>query len=286
MGNRIQGTTTLIGLLGYPLKHSKSPHMHNTAFEALGLDHVYLAFEIKDGYIKEGLEAMKTLNAEGFNVTMPHKKKVLQLLDEVSEDAALIGSVNTVKNINGKLIGYNTDGKGFVKSLDENNVDYKGRKIVLAGAGGAARAVATQLAYEGAGEIVVFNRTLSSAVEIVDNINKNLPSCKGTALEMNEDKLSKEIEDASILVNCTSLGMKSTIDESIVSSPKALHKDLFVADIVYDPQKTKLLKIAEEAGCKHMNGLMMMIWQGALAFNIWTGKHMPVELIKREIFNC
>lgn len=286
MSNRIQGTTTLVGLLGYPLKHSRSPHMHNTAFEALGLDHVYMAFEVQEGYIKEGLEAIKILNAVGCNVTMPHKKKVLEFLDEVSEDAILIGSVNTVKNHNGKLVGYNTDGKGFVKSLDENNVDYKGKKVVMVGAGGAARAVATQLAYEGAGEIVLFNRTFASAEEIIDNINMNIPSCKGMAFEMNEEKLNKEIAEASILINCTSLGMKATIDQAIISSSKVLHKDLFVADIVYDPEKTKLLKMAEEAGCKYMNGLMMMIWQGAIAFKIWTGKDMPVELIKKEIFTC
>lgn len=285
MSNRIQGTTTLIGLLGYPLKHSKSPHMHNTAFEALGLDHVYMAFEVQDGFIKEGVEAMKILNAKGFNVTMPHKKKVMEFLDEISEDAKLIGSVNTVKNSNGRLIGYNTDGKGFVKALEENRVDFKNKKIVLAGGGGAARAVATQLALDGAGEIVIFNRTLSSAEEIIDNINKNVLSCRGTALELNEERMRKEIQDSAILVNCTSLGMKSTIDQSVISSPEGLHKDLFVADIVYNPEKTKLLKIAEEAGCRYMNGLMMMIWQGAIAFKIWTGKDMPVELIKKEIFN-
>lgn len=284
MANRIQGTTTLVGLLGYPLKHSKSPHMHNTSFEALGLDHVYMAFEVQEGHIKEGLDAMRILNAEGCNITMPHKKKVLEYLDDISNDARIIGSVNTVKNDNGKLTGYNTDGRGFVKALEENSVEFKGKKIVLAGAGGAARAVATQLAYDGAKELVLFNRTLSSAEEIIDNINKNIPTCKGIALEMDEEVLKKEIEDAAILVNCTSLGMKATIDQAIISSPEALRKDLFVADIVYDPAQTKLLKMAEQAGCRYMNGLMMMIWQGAIAFKIWTGKDMPVDLIKKEIF--
>ncbi|WP_313343858.1 shikimate dehydrogenase [Sedimentibacter sp.] len=284
MANRIQGTTTLVGLLGYPLKHSRSPHMHNTAFEALGLDHVYMAFEVKEGYIKEGLDAIRILNTEGCNVTMPHKKKVLEYLDEISDDAKIIGSVNTVKNNNGKLTGYNTDGRGFIKALEENHVEYKNKKIVLAGAGGAARAVATQLAYEGASELVLFNRTLSTAEEIIENINKNIPECKGRALELKEEELKKEIQDASILVNCTSLGMKVTVDQAIVSSSDAFHKDLFVADIVYDPPKTKLLEMADEAGCRYMNGLMMMIWQGAIAFKIWTGKDMPVDLIKKEIF--
>lgn len=284
MANRIQGTTKLMGLIGYPLKHSKSPHMHNTSFEALGLDYVYLAFEIKDGYLKEALDALKILDVEGFNVTMPHKTKIVQYLDDISPDAKIIGSVNTVKNENGRLIGYNTDGRGFVKALEEEGVEFKGKKIVLAGGGGAARAVATQLAFEGAGEIVLFNRTLSKAEEIVENINKNIPDCKGRALELNESALIEEIQDAAVLVDCTSLGMKATVDQSIISSPEHLPKDLYVADIVYDPDKTKLLKIAEEAGCRYMNGLMMMIWQGAIAFKIWTGKDMPVDLIKEEIF--
>ncbi|MBZ2175533.1 shikimate dehydrogenase [Schnuerera sp. xch1] len=284
MSNRIQGTTTLMGLIGYPLKHSKSPHMHNTAFEALGLDHVYMAFEIQDGFIKEALDAMRILNVGGFNITMPHKKEVVEYLDDISPDAKIIGSVNTVKNDNGKLIGYNTDGRGFVKALQENGIDFKGKKVVLAGAGGAARAVATQLAFDGAGELILFNRTLSSAEEIVNNINKNIPTCKSKALALNEAVLVEEIKDALVLVNCTSLGMKVTIDQAIISSPEKLPKDLFVADIVYDPNQTKLLKIAEKAGCRYMNGLMMMIWQGAIAFKIWTDKDMPIDLIKREIF--
>lgn len=285
MGNRIQGTTTLVGLLGYPLKHSRSPHMHNTAFEKLGLDYVYMAFEVQDGFIKEGLDAMKILNARGCNVTMPHKHKVVELLDEVSEDARIIGSVNTVFNDNGKLIGYNTDGRGFVKALDEDGVDFKDKKIVMVGAGGAARAVAIQLAFDGAGEIVMMNRTLSTAEEIMDTINTNIPTSKGRALEIDETVLKEELKDAAILINCTSLGMKSTIDQSIISTPDTLHKDLFVADIVYDPLKTKFLSIAEEAGCRTMNGISMMIYQGALAFKIWTGEDMPVEHIKNVLFS-
>ena len=284
MANRIQGTTTLLGLLGYPVKHSKSPQMHNTAFEALGLDHVYMAFEVKEGFIKEGLDALKTLNAVGANITMPLKTEVLEYLDDISEDAMIIGSVNTIKIEDGKIKGYNTDGRGFVKALQERGVDFKGKKIVIAGAGGAARAVATQLAFDGAGEIVIINRTLNTAREIIDNISKHITSCKARALEMDRDILIDEIHDAAVLVNCTSLGMEATIDQAIISSSEALHKDLFVADIIYDPEKTKLLKMAEEAGCNYMNGLGMIIWQGAIAFKIWTGQEMPVDLIKNEIF--
>lgn len=285
MANRIQGTTTLLGLIGYPLKHSKSPHMHNTSFEALGLDHVYMAFEVQDGHIKEALDALKILGAIGGNITMPHKTKVVEYLDDISPDAKIIGSVNTIKiDEDRKITGYNTDGRGFVRALQENGVDFKGKKIVLAGAGGAARAVATQLAFDGAGELVMFNRTVESAKTITDNINDNIPTCKARSEAMDEAKLVEEIKDAAVLVNCTSLGMKATIDQAIISSPDQLPKDIFVADIVYDPDQTKLLKIAEQAGVRYMNGLMMMIWQGAIAFNIWTGKDMPIDLIKKEIF--
>lgn len=285
MTNRIQGTTTLLGLIGYPLKHSKSPHMHNTSFELLGLDHVYMAFEVEEGHIKEAIDALKILNAIGGNITMPHKTKAIEFLDEISPDAKIIGSINTIKiDEDKKATGYNTDGRGFIKALQENDVDFKGKKIVMAGAGGAARAVATQLAFDGAGEIVMFNRTLKTVQDIVDNINNNIPTCKAVAKAMDEDVITEEIKDSAILVNCTSLGMKSTIDQAIISSPDQLPKDIFVADIVYDPEQTKLLKIAEQAGCKFMNGLMMMIWQGAVAFKIWTGKDMPVDLIKKEIF--
>lgn len=284
MGNRIKGSTSLSGLLGYPIKHSKSPMIHNTAFEALNLDHVYLAFEVEDGHLAEALAAMKVLNAIGFNVTMPHKHKVVQLLDEVSEEVKIIGSVNTVKNEKGKLIGYNTDGMGFIKALQEDGVDFRDKKIVIAGAGGAARAIAVQLILEGAGEVVMVNRTLSTAEEIVNTIKSSIPSCKARALEMNEAVIKAEAADAAVLVNCTSLGMKETMDQSIVAAPDVLHSGLFVADIIYDPPKTRLMSIAEEAGCRTMNGLGMLIWQGAIAFKIWTGQDMPVDLIKKEIF--
>lgn len=285
MANRIQGTTRLLGLIGDPIKHSKSPHMHNTSFEALGLDYVYMAFKVENGHIKEAIDGLKALNSLGGNITMPHKTDVIKHLDEISPDANLIGSVNTVKiDHNKKAIGYNTDGTGLVKALEENKMAYKGKKIVIAGAGGAGRAVATQLAYEGAKEVVIFNRTYREALAIADNIKKNIPTCKARAFLLKEEKIVEEIQDASILLNATSLGMKGTMDQAILSSPEQLPKDINVVDIVYDPLETKLLKLAKERGCKYMNGLPMIIWQGALAFKIWTGQDMPVDLIKEEIF--
>ncbi|NLL82464.1 MAG: shikimate dehydrogenase [Tissierellia bacterium] len=285
MVNKISGTTTFMGLLGNPVDHSKSPIIHNTAFEALGLDHVYMAFKVEDGKLNDAVKGLKALGSKGGNITMPYKTKIIEYLDEISPEAKIIGSVNTIKiDEDGKVTGYNTDGKGFVKSLEEKDVEFKGKKIVIAGAGGASKAIAIQLAFDGAGEIVLFNRTLENAISIADNINKNIPTCKASARIMNEEDLVEEIEDSAVLVNCTSIGMKESIDQAIISSPSQLPSDIFVADIIYDPEQTKLLKIAQEAGCKHMNGLKMLIWQGAIAFKIWTDKDMPVDLITRDIF--
>lgn len=279
MKNRILGTTVLTGLLGYPIKHSRSPHMHNTAFRKLGLDYAYLAFDIEEGNLQEGINAMRTFNAKGFNITMPLKERVIDYLDEISDDARIIGSINTVLNNRGKLIGYNTDGRGFVKALEESKVQYLDKKIVIIGAGGAGKAVGIQLAYEGAKEIILMNRTFDKAKKIADRIHENIPTSKARALPLDESILKEELKDSHIFINCTPVGMKDSIDQSLVTDKSTLHKDLFVVDIIYDPLKTKLLTIAEEVGCKTMNGIGMMIYQGALAFKIWTGEEMPIEEI-------
>lgn len=284
MTNRIQGTTQLTGLLGYPIKHSRSPHMHNSAFGKLGLDYAYLAFDIKEGFLEEGLNSMKTLNAKGFNITMPHKEKVIDYLDEISDDAKIIGSVNTVLNDNGKWIGYNTDGRGLVKALEAAHVEFMGKKIVMIGAGGAGKAIAVQLAFEGAKEVVIMNRTLSNAEKVMKKINENIHTSKARALPLDESVLKKELKDATIFINCTPIGMKDTMDQSLIIDKNTLHKDLFVVDIIYDPLKTKLLSMAEEVGCKTMNGIGMMIYQGALAFKIWTNADMPIDYIDEVLF--
>lgn len=285
MKEKIKGTTSLYGLLGYPIDHSKSPEMHNLGFVSQNLDSVYMAFNVVDGYIEEAVNAFRILGVEGFNVTMPHKEEILKILDEVSEEAKIIGAVNTVKNENGKLIGHNTDGKGFIQALLEAGSDFYGKKVVLIGAGGAARAIAIQLALDGVDELVIFNRTLDRAEKIINTINENTSNVKARAQKLNEKVLQQELKDAAVLINCTSIGMENSTKSSIISSYKTLHKDLFVADIVYGSTRTKLLEMANEIGCKTMNGLGMLLWQGALAFKIWTGLDMPVELVKKEVFN-
>lgn len=228
---------------------------------------------------------MRTLDVAGFNVTMPNKQKVMPLLDEISQEAQVIGSVNTVLNDNGRLIGYNTDGKGYVKSLMDEGISVAGKKFVMAGAGGAARSIAIQLALDGAEEITILNRTLDAAEEICKTINKDIPNCKVAASDYNEDKLRQKLKEVDLFVNCTSLGMAPHEDKSIITNPDILHPDLIVSDIIYVPVKTKLLEMAEKVGCKTINGLGMMIGQGALAFKIWTGVDMPTDYVKEEIFS-
>ncbi len=276
--NRIKGTTRLISILGNPVKHSKSPQMHNRSFEKLGLDFAYMPFEIEE--LGKAVGAMKILNAKGFNITMPYKGQVMEFLDEIDRAADMIGSVNTVLNKDGKLIGYNTDGKGFVKSLEERKVKFKDEKIVILGAGGAARAIAIQLALDSAGEIVIVNRTIEKAERITNIINKEIPKVKARSIILDEGRLKEELKDAKILINTTPIGMEATLGKSPIEKLDTLHRDLFVSDIIYDPAKTKLLSQAERAGCKTMNGLGMLVYQGAIAFKIWTDIDMPQSLIE------
>lgn len=282
--NRIKGSTRLIALIGNPVKHSKSPYMHNLSFEKLGLDYAYMAFEVEDNLLENTVDALKILNSRGFNITMPHKENIIKYLDETSEDARIIGSVNTVLNENNRLIGYNTDGRGFIKALEEEGQEFKDKKIVIIGAGGACRAIAIQLAFDGAREVVIFNRTFKKAEDISNTINREISKGKSRAIELDEKLLKRELKDAQILINTTSIGMKDTIDQSVIKSPHILHRDLFVIDLIYDPLKTKFLSQAEEMGCKTMNGANMLLYQGALAFKIWTDREMPIEDVKEAVF--
>ncbi|RVU55210.1 shikimate dehydrogenase [Anaerosphaera multitolerans] len=286
MTNRIQGTTGLIGLLGNPLKHSRSPHMHNSAFEKLNLDYVYLCFELGKEDLEKGIDALKTFNALGSNITFPNKQEVLKYLDHISEDAEIIGSVNTVKiDPNTKEItGYNTDGAGFIASIEEQNIDYKNKKVVLIGVGGAGRAIAIQLAYEGVSELIIKELDEKLASEVKKTIEDNIKTCK-VKLIGDEEALTEELKDSVLLINATPLGMKGREEMCAISGPGVIpSRDIFVYDIVYDPRETKLMKYAKEAGCRTCNGINMMIWQGALAFKIWLGVDMPQDYVRKELF--
>lgn len=281
---QVNAETILTGLFASPSKHSISPIMHNEAFNKLNLNYTYLAFEVDKNNLKEAVNSIKTLNMRGVNLSMPNKKEVIKYLDKISEAAELSQSVNTIVNDNGILIGYSTDGEGFIKSLEEENVFIKDKNITILGTGGASIAIISQAALYGVKEIYVFKKDTNwnDQKKIIDNIASKT-NCNIT-LHSLEDKniLKSKIENSYVLINATSVGMKE--DVSLIEDKSFFRNDLVVSDCIYHPAKTKLLKIAEEEGCKIINGMGMLLYQGALAFELWTNKKMPVEYIKNIIF--
>lgn len=282
---QINSKTILTGLFASPSAHSVSPIIHNNAFEKLGLNYAYLSFEVGKDNLKDAVQSIKTLNMRGVNLSMPNKKEVIQYLDEISETAELSKSVNTIVNDNGILKGYSTDGKGFFKSLEEEKIFIKDKNITILGTGGASIAIISQVVFEGIKNIFVFKRDKNwkEQKKILDNIASKT-NCN---IELNslEDKniLKKKIEESDLLINATSVGMKENI--SLIEDKSFFRKDLTVCDIIYNPAKTKLLQIAEKEGCKIINGIGMLLYQGALSFELWTNKKMPVDYIKEIIFN-
>ncbi|MCY8486857.1 shikimate dehydrogenase [Bacillus atrophaeus] len=287
---RINGKTQLIGLLATPIGHSLSPTMHNLAFKKLGLNYAYLAFEVGNEQLEDVVTGMRALGVRGFNVSMPNKMKIIPYLDQLADSAKFSGAVNTVVNDNGTLTGHSTDGMGYVRNLKEHGVDIAGKKMTLIGSGGAATPIAIQSALEGLAEISIFARNdafFEKAVENVRIINKDMKdsNCKANVYPLeDQETLRAEIASSDILANGTGVGMKPLEGLSVIEDVSMLRPDLIVSDVVYNPVKSKLLEQAEEAGCKTINGLGMMVWQGAMAFELWTGKEMPVAYINEQMF--
>ena len=282
---QIDSKTILTGLFASPSTHSVSPIIHNNAFEKLGLNYAYLSFEVNKDNLKEAVQSIKTLNMRGVNLSMPNKKEVIQYLDEISETAELSQSVNTIVNDNGILKGYSTDGKGFFKSLEEEKIFVKDKNITILGTGGASIAIISQAVFEGIKNIFVFKRDKNweEQKKILDNIaNKTNSQIELFSLE-DKNILKRKIEESEFLINATSVGMKENI--SLIEDKNFFRKDLIVCDIIYNPAKTKLLQIAEKEGCKIINGIGMLLYQGALSFELWTNKKMPVDYIKEIMFD-
>lgn len=284
----ITGHTRLACLLGEPVEHSISPAMHNAAFEALGIDCRYLAFRVGEDTLSEVVDALKKMNVLGFNLTMPDKNKVTQLVDEVTPAVAIGGAANTVVNRDGKLIAYTTDGIGFMDACKDAGFDIIGKKMTLLGAGGAARAILIQAALDGVSEISVFSRRNSKweqAEELIQKLNQET-KCQVRHFDYDDPQVLKdEIHSSAILVNGTSVGMAPNVEQCLIQDIDCFYEGLMVYDVIYNPEETKLLKLAKEAGCRTANGLYMLLYQGAAAFEIWTGEKMPVEQIKQEYFN-
>lgn len=282
MEQRIKGSTGLLALIGSPVGHSGSPAMYNFSFRYHNLDYAYMAFDIKEDQVPQALDAIRLLKMRGFNVTMPCKNAVAKYVDELSPAARIIGACNTVVNEDGKLIGHMTDGSGFVRNLKEHGVDVKGQKIVVLGAGGAATAIQVECALEGAKSISIYNGNdpfLDRARGTAKKLGAEVPECevKVTCLD-DQEALKADIAEANILINATSVGMKPHEDGTLITDTSVFRPDLVVADTVYNPLETRLMREAKEAGCeKVIGGEGMLLWQGAVAYKLYTGLDMPTD---------
>ena len=271
----IKGSTNIVGLIGHPVGHSFSPPMHNAAFEALGMDYAYVAFDVNPLDLRSAIEGANSLNIKGFNVTIPHKIEVMKYLDEIDEVAGLIGAVNTIDFKNMK--GYNTDGIGAVKAIEEVD-SIKNRNVVVAGAGGASRAISFYIAKYGAESITILNRNVEKAQRLADDINL-IDDVKADSIKNIKDYVS----GADILIDTTPVGMHPNVCDDAIVSADAMHDDLVVFDAVYNPNETSLIKEAIKANAKPVYGIKMLLYQGAESFKIWTGRDAPVDVMERAL---
>ncbi len=268
----------IFGIFGYPIGHSLSPAMHNAAFLALGLPHLYLPFGVPPRRLKEAIAAMGALGIRGINVTRPHKETVIPYLDRLTEEAQKIGAVNTIEIARGKRIGHNTDGLGFLKSLSEANIDPAGLRVILLGSGGAARAVAVSLLTRKISELIIRARSARGGI-LVAQLASLFPNIK---ISLHPFESKKDFGDqAALLINTTPLGMKK--NDPLPYPPSVLHPGWVVADLIYSPSKTALLSAAEGSGAKIVPGIGMLLHQGALSFEIWTKKKAPIAVMKKAL---
>lgn len=276
----LTGKTKVVGVWGHPVGHSRSPAMHNAALAALGLDWVYAPFDVAPENVSAAIGGLRALNFVGVNVTVPLKEHVLTRLDIVDADALSIGSVNTIHNIEGELHGYSTDGIGFLRSLEAAGQASEGRRVLILGAGGSARAVAFALASRGC-HCRIANRTEARAAELTQAVNARYPQAASVI------GWGAEAKGFDLLVNTTTIGMQPNEDALPTLPPDVFASRPFVVDLIYAPAQTKLLKQAEEVGCRTLNGVGMLVWQGALSLSIWTGlpiEEMPVKVMEQAVF--
>jgi len=278
----ISGKTKTCCLIGDPVEHSLSPAMQNAAFKRLNLNFVYVAFRVKADELRNAMRGIRSLGIHGLNVTMPHKSAAMKYLDYVDPTAKSIGSVNTVLNEDGRLMGYNTDGIGALRALRENGVEPHGKKALLIGAGGAGKALAFQLAQE-VDELKIVNRTGRKAKNLAKILRRKFDK-RITGEAFSVECLERELSDADVLVNATSVGMHPDVKTSLID-PKWLRPDLSVMDIIYNPPETKLVKDAKSVGAKAFGGIDMLVHQGAASFETWTNHPAPVEVMKQTVLN-
>lgn len=276
----ISGEVKICGIIGDPIEHTMSPAMHNAAFYKLGLDYVFVPFLVKKEGLRQAIDGVRGLNIRGLGVTIPHKVAVMQYLDQIDDLAQKIGAVNILVNDNGILTGYNTDAGGFLRALLERGIEPKGKMVAILGAGGASRAISFVLAERGA-NLIILNRTWDKAIELADRVARSFGN-KIEALPLDKENLTKALGRADIMMNCTNVGMHPHVSETLVTANQ-LKSDMIVFDTVYNPIKTQLLKEAEKAGATTISGVEMLVWQGVLAFEMWTHHKAPVEVMREAV---
>lgn len=272
----ISGKTKICGVIGNPIQHSLSPTIQNAAFNHLNLDFIFTAFKVKDKELELAIQGMRSLNIYGLNVTMPHKTSVINYLDEKDPLVSSLNSANTIINRKGRLFGFSTDGIGAIKALQENGVDLSSSKVLLLGAGGAGRAIAFSIA-EKVEDLVVLNRDPAKVKNLEFDLKLNLKNIHYGLLS--ENSLKQNLRSSDVLINATNIGMTPNSSLSIIK-PKLLTSDLTVMDIVYTPLETKLLADAKKVGAKTIDGVEMLIYQGAASFELWTDKKAPIEIMR------
>ncbi|MDH4228563.1 MAG: shikimate dehydrogenase [Nitrospirota bacterium] len=283
-GDPVNGATTVVGIIGHPVSHSHSPQMHNAAFHALGLNWVYVPFPLTPDRLADGVRGLAAAGVRGFNVTIPHKEKILPLLDEISPQARAIGAVNTVVIDNGKLVGHNTDGVGFSHALHQaHRFKPERSRVLVLGAGGSARAVCDQLAREGVPAMYICARRSEQAADLSADLRSHHPGCDIKTLDWSPLDHRCGINWAELIVNTTPIGMRpgdgSPLDTNGISPGH------IVVDLIYAPPETELLQKCRALRARCLNGLGMLLHQGAAAFTLWTGKEAPLDVMQAALPN-
>ena len=296
----IDGKTKILGVIGDPIEHTFSPAMHNAGLDALKLNYIYLPFHVKPDRLKECIEGAKAMGIQGLNVTIPHKTNVMKHLDEIDQVASMIGAVNTIQfnyvqdnessnqdnEINVTTRGFNTDGYGCVRAIEEKT-SINDKKVTITGAGGAARAVAFQIANSGIDELSILNRNASKAESLAGDLRTNLEAI-GIDIGINAygiDDLKRELSDSDIFIDTTPIGMYPNVDDKPIASADMLHEDLLVNDIVYTPMETSLIKEAKLANATVVPGYKMLLYQGIRSFEIWLGREAPVDVMEKALLD-
>ncbi len=296
----IDGKTKILGVIGDPIEHTFSPAMHNAGLDALKLNYIYLPFHVKPDRLKECIEGAKAMGIQGLNVTIPHKTNVMKHLDEIDQVASMIGAVNTIQfsyvqdnessnqdnEINVTTRGFNTDGYGCVRAIEEKT-SINDKKVTITGAGGAARAVAFQIANSGIDELSILNRNASKAESLAGDLRTNLETI-GIDIGIHAygiDDLKRELSDSDIFIDTTPIGMYPNVDDKPIASADMLHEDLLVNDIVYTPMETSLIKEAKLANATVVPGYKMLLYQGIRSFEIWLGHEAPVDVMEKALLD-